>query len=80
MVMFCLLGVCFVSLKNIIGLMNRGKKWCEPKAIWFAFACDYDIVLLDNFNTVSCEDCYTIRPKHIAWSKVDLAGLPSEAW
>ena len=49
------LGACFVQSKNGIGLMNGGKKWYGPETIWFAFACDYDMVVLDDFNIVSCE-------------------------
>jgi len=40
--------------------MNQGKKLHGPETIWFAFACDYDLVVLDDFKIVSCEYCHEI--------------------
>jgi len=54
------LGACFVQSKNGIGLMKRGKKWHGAETIWFMFACDYDMVVLDDFNIVSREYCNAI--------------------
>jgi hypothetical protein len=54
-------NACFVQAKDIIGLMNRRKKWYGPESIWFALASDDDIVLFEIFNILSCNDSHAVN-------------------